>query len=106
MCTSLLSILIIILEMHAREREREEAKVRYKREIDEFLEEAERALRTREAAMEKDRNVYEQRVREKFDKLHEETRAELVREREHLQLEEDQRASKYQAMVVHFHATC
>lgn len=85
--------------MHARDREREEAKVRYKREIDEYLEETERTLRVQEAELEKERISFEQRTREKYDKLHDEARAMLAQEREALQKEEEQRATKYQSMI-------
>ena len=71
----------------------------YKQEIDEYLAEAERALHTQEVALEKDRIAYEQKIRERFEKIHDEARAAIGKERQQLQLEEDQRAVKYQAMV-------
>lgn len=52
-----------------------------------------------ESALEKERVAYEQQLREKFDKLHDEARAALAREREQLQQEEDQRSAKYHGMI-------
>jgi hypothetical protein len=86
-------------DMHTREREREESKITYKHEIDEYLAEAERALHQQEVALEKDRIAYEQKIRGKFEQIHEEARAAIAGERQLLQAEEDKRAIKYQAMV-------
>lgn len=85
--------------MHKREREREESKMKYKREIDEYLEQAEKTLHSQEVTLEKERIAYEQKTREKFDKIHDEVRAAIADERKQLQLEEDQRALKYQSMI-------
>lgn len=89
----------IASDMHKREREREESKLKYKREIDEYLEDTQKTLRTQEVTLEKERIAYEQKVRERFDKIHDEARAAIANERKQLQLEEDQRAAKYQTMI-------
>jgi hypothetical protein len=90
--------------LHSREREREESKINYKREIDEYLVEAERSLHAQEVALEKERIAHEQKIREKFERIHDEARAAIASERKQLELEEDHRATKYQAMVRYFYS--
>lgn len=85
--------------MHKQEREQEESKIKYKQEIDEYLKKAEKALHTQEVTLEKKRIAYEQKTHEKFEDIHDQVRAAIAEERNQLQLEEDQRALKYQTMI-------